>query len=167
MFRFKGFEYVDEMRVLLEGISATRKDAWGPFREAIAWEEIGSSTTHQDKTLVEIPLDSGPPLTPPSPRNIGKLKERCKRSKGLDKDSRIQAVLEALAKLDGLTIKECNQVLDEMVSIEMHNPLYSVSSIIFCNSIAIRQQWMNLAKKSEEIRITRLTLTEKKLELMQ
>lgn len=74
-----------------------------------ASNEIGSSTIQHDKSPMEISSDSDPPLTLSSSRTVGKRKERRKRSQGLDEDNEIH-VLRILEKLDGPSIKECNQV---------------------------------------------------------
>lgn len=172
MFRFKGLDHVDEMRALFEGISATGKGAWGPSRE-VCLDEIGSSTNQQDKSTnqqdkspMDVSVDSDS-ARPSSSKNSEKRNEKQrKRSKGLEEENEIQAILKALARTDGPSIEECNQVLDEMASIDMHDPMYSIASVIFCENASIRKQWMNFAKKPEEVRITWLKLTAKKLGLM-
>lgn len=81
---------------------------------------------------MEISLDSDSHEPPSSPKNTGKCKERQqKRSRGLGEDCEIQAILKARAKPDGPTIDESNQVLGKMASIEIHDPLDSMASVIF------------------------------------
>lgn len=62
-----------------------------------------------------------------------------RRSKGLKADNEIQAILKASARTNVLSTKECNQVLDEMASIEMHDPMYSIASVILCENASIRK----------------------------
>lgn len=61
-------------------------------------DEIGSSTTQQDKSLMDVSVDSNS-TRPSLLKNSGELNERqCKRTRGLDEDSEIQAVLKTLAR---------------------------------------------------------------------
>lgn len=86
---------------------------------------------------MEISLDSDHSLTLCFLGKSGK-ERRCKWNRGLDEDNVIQVVLRKLVKPDGLSTEGCNQVLDEMASSEMHDPLYSTGSVILYESASIR-----------------------------
>lgn len=94
------------------------KDTWGPSWECLSRMKLGRQRPNRISHVWRFQWDSHSLMPPSSSRNTGKRQGRqCKRSRGLDKDSEIQAILRTLAESNGVTIEECNKVLDEKVSI--------------------------------------------------
>lgn len=68
VFQVKGLNNTDEMRALFKGISVKGTEAWRPSRKGFVGDEIRSSTTQQDKSLMDVLMDSDRTLVPPHQR---------------------------------------------------------------------------------------------------
>lgn len=88
---------------------------------------------------MHVSMDSDSARLSSSKNNEKRNEKQHKRSKGLKADNEIQAILKASARTNVLSTKECNQVLDEMASIQMHDPMYSIASVILCENVSIRK----------------------------
>ena len=146
-FRYNGLQYANELKVLFDGFRATGKNSWGPSKEGLPTDMIGS----QSQTPINLDFESVE--IPSSPKDVTKQdNKRQKKSKHSDLDEQLFEALKTLQNADGPSIEECNRILDEMQLFEMSDPLYSVACSVFCESKAHREQWMLLRQKPKVVR---------------
>lgn len=159
------------MRSLFDGVTATGKGGWGPSRDGLPPDGLGSSAASE--AMMGCPninfcnLEAESPPTPSSPEDIQVTNvKRSKKNKAGDIDGHITAVLKSLENSDGPSLEECNRILDEMKIVSMDDPLYIAACTIFCESKAHREQWMMLNQKPEEVRVAWIKMNGKKLGIL-
>ena len=157
------------MKLLFDGTMATGKAGWGPSKEGMPKDDIGSSSTSQvatesSKINIDLDSESSLPSSPPT-ETVVPTKKR-KKKEPSEVDDQLERVLKSLEKTDGPSLEECNTILDKMESLQMEDPLYIAACSIFCESQAHREQWMMLAKKPDNVRIGWIKMNAKKLGLL-
>ncbi|KAH7841836.1 hypothetical protein Vadar_003344 [Vaccinium darrowii] len=166
-FRYIGLQYANELKALFDGVRATGRFSWGPSKEGFPADGTPSQSQSQSQSETYINLDTGSLETSSSPNDSAKPdNKRQKKNKSDELDKQLLEALQTLQNSDGLTIEECNRILDEMELFDMSDLLYIVACSIFCESKAHREQWMLLREKPQAVRKGWIQLNGKKLGLL-
>ncbi|WCJ44025.1 hypothetical protein M5689_024719 [Euphorbia peplus] len=164
-FHYTGLQYADEMKSLIDGISATGKDgcvSFQKFKDSIFVDGSGSSSFFEDlNSPIDLDMDDSNAYIPKDD-NLKKREKHQKKNKVDTIDDKLMTVLQTLGDSDNEpSIKQCNEVLDEMIMLTMDNPIYIVACRIFCENKTYREQWMMFAQKPEQVRINRIKMNAK------
>ncbi|XP_010276164.1 PREDICTED: uncharacterized protein At2g29880-like isoform X2 [Nelumbo nucifera] len=171
-FRNAGLQFANELRALFDDVVATGEMGWGPSKEGMPEDVVGSSnnTPAEGISQVAVGLDLDVPITPlaqmpllqeENPRTKP-VEKRRKKDEDVDIRAELQAFLDTMSTQDGPSIEQCNKILDERTSLTEEDDLYAAALAVFCENKHYREQWVKMELKPENLKLKWLTMLAKK-----